>query len=216
MWQRPRPVETSRHTDGEGPDLYGLGSIREATGLPGDTALASSEKLSRGARDSITLVSLAPELLSSATAQASFRNTGPGDSPYPRRVRHAAIIAVAALLLLVGCGSAHRVAHRKACANITFDRKTHQKIIRRYACSDYHPVAATLSAGAASGAKNNSRTVVICSGTKRVISCFRQREPVTPRHARGCRLSPGPRWCLAFADTRQQARRELLRLLRQS
>ena len=38
---------------------------------------ASSEKLRRGARDSIELVSLAPELLSSATTQGSFPNTGP-------------------------------------------------------------------------------------------------------------------------------------------
>jgi outer membrane murein-binding lipoprotein Lpp len=59
-------------------------------------------------------------------------------------MRQAAIIVVAAaLLLLAGCGSGHRVAHRKACAITTLNRKTHQTTVRRYACSDYHPVPAS-------------------------------------------------------------------------
>jgi hypothetical protein len=55
-------------------------------------------------------------------------------------VRHAAIIAIAALLLLAACGSGDRAVHRKACAKIFTHPKTGQVTVKRYACSDYHPV----------------------------------------------------------------------------
>ncbi len=78
-------------------------------------------------------------------------------------------------------------------------------------------VAATLTACAASGRTTDSTraSVVVCSGTRyqRTPSCFHQRRPVSTSHARGCRVSPGPRWCLTYANTRRQAKRDLLRLL---
>ena len=86
--------------------------------------------------------------------------------------------------------------------------------VRRFALSTVAlAVAATLTACGASGRAMNG--VVVCSATKnqRTPSCFQQSGPVSTSHARGCRVSPGPRWCLTYASTRQRAERDLQSLL---